>query len=246
MSSAGCLRLRLQARGNAALRSMPASLLCALTLGLTLALTLAPPAAAQGLYRIVGPDGRITYSDRPPPDAASRVTPMSAAGVRASTDGNAPWPEELKQAAARFPVTLYTTPQCEPCATGRTLLTRRGVPFSEKTVSTAADVQALQRLAGTQSLPVLTIGGQQLRGFSEADWTQYLNLAGYPKTSMLPASYRAAEPTPLTTAAAPVVAPTAATSAAAGAATDASGLPPPLPAPALPGPTADNPTGIRF
>ncbi len=210
-------------------------------MGCALLLAAAAGASAQNLFRIVTPDGRVTYSDRPPADAAARVTPMSAAGARGADDAAAPLPEPLRQAVARYPVTLYTTAECEPCTRGRALLSQRGVPYSEKTVSTQADVQALQRLAGTQSLPVLTIGGQQLRGFAESEWVQYLDLAGYPKTLLLPSSYRAAEATPL---APPLPAPPPVGGAAAQAA--APGLPPPLPAPALPAPTADNPTGIRF
>ena len=38
--------------------------------GLVLVLGLAAlSASAQGVYRIVGPDGRVTYSDQPPPAA---------------------------------------------------------------------------------------------------------------------------------------------------------------------------------
>ena len=209
---------------------------------LALLLVATAPAWAQGLFRIVGPDGRVTYSDRPPPEASANVTPMTP-GFSPRRPDNTPaaWPEELRQAAARYPVTLYTTPGCEPCGSGRDLLRRRGVPFTEKTVSTPTDIQALQRLAGTQSLPVLTIGGQQLKGYSEGEWVQYLDLAAYPKTSQLPAGYRPPEPTPL---APPLPAPSTAAEDAARAATPA--LPPPLPAPALPAPTPGNPTGIRF
>jgi hypothetical protein len=70
------------------------------------------------------------------------------------------------------------------------LLTSRGVPFNERTVTTAEDAEALQRLAGESSLPFLTIGGQRLKGFSDSEWTQFLDAAGYPKTSALPSGYR--------------------------------------------------------
>jgi len=36
-----------------------------------LACVLAIPALAQGVYRIVGPDGRISFSDKPPPAASA-------------------------------------------------------------------------------------------------------------------------------------------------------------------------------
>ena len=33
---------------------------------------MALPVLAQGVYRIVGPDGRVTFSDQPPPTEAQR------------------------------------------------------------------------------------------------------------------------------------------------------------------------------
>jgi hypothetical protein len=76
-------------------------------------------------------------------------------------------------------------------------LSSRGIPFAERTVTTAEDSAALKRLAGDNSVPVLSIGNQRVKGFSDIEWSQYLDAAGYPKTSMLPAGYRQAPVRPL-------------------------------------------------
>ena len=107
-------------------------------------------------------------------------------------------------------------------------------------MTTAEDGQALKRLSGESALPFLTIGSQQLKGFSDAEWTQFLDAAGYPKSSVLPASYRQAAATPLVTVNAPAASPAAQAGARAAAA------PAPAATPATPGPTPDNPAGIRF
>ena len=159
---------------------------------------LAPLAQAQQVYRIVGPDGKVTFSDQPPP-AASTAKVSAAKGSPAGGVASASLPFELKQVASKYPVTLYSGDNCGPCGAGRSLLTSRGIPFSEKTVTTAEDVQALQRLSGDASLPFMTIGSQQLKGFSDAEWTQFLDAAAYPKSSVLPTSYRAPAPTALVT-----------------------------------------------
>ena len=194
------------------------------------------PLHAQQVYRIVGPDGKVTFSDKPPLDAranAQTTTPSGAAG-----GGSGPaLPFELRNVVNRFPVTLYTGPNCAPCGSGRNLLSGRGIPFNERTVSTNDDLDALQRLSGSTGLPFLTIGGQQLKGYSEVEWGQFLDAAGYPKTSVLPAGYRAAPAAPLVAVQAPRPAPAPAAAPAPTA--------PPAPAPAT-GPTPDNPTGIRF
>ncbi|HYD76247.1 glutaredoxin family protein [Ramlibacter sp.] len=203
-----------------------------------LALALAAGAAgAQQVYRIVGPDGRVTFSDKPPADVTAKVEPASAAAVSAATNGNAALPFELRQAASRYPVTLYTGPNCAPCASGRTYLSQRGIPFSEKTVTTAEDIAALDRLSGgAAALPLVTVGSQQLKGFSEAEWSQFLDAAGYPRTSRLPNGWRQPAATPLVVAQ-PLraAAPTAAAEPAPAA---------PAPRPALP--AGSNPAGIIF
>jgi glutaredoxin len=189
-------------------------------------------ANAQQIYRIVGADGRVTFSDKAPVESAkATAAPVVPLGSRPQT---ANLPFELREPASRYPVTLYTAPNCGPCGTGRALLSSRGIPFSEKTVSTNEDIEALKRLGAT-SVPFLTIGGQQIKGFAEVEWVQFLDAAGYPKTSQLPAGYSQPPATPLVATQqpqAPERAPAAPATARAAA---------PAAAPA-----ADNPAGIRF
>lgn len=146
-----------------------------------------PWAMAQGVYRIVGPDGRVSYSDQPPPPSANA---KPVAGVSAGASSSVQLPPELRQAAGRYPVTLYTGNDCIPCNNGRNMLNARGIPYTEKTVNSADDGAAFKRLSNTNSLPLLTIGSQQVKGYSDKEWNQYLDAAGYPKQSVLPASHR--------------------------------------------------------
>lgn len=203
-------------------------------------LLFAMPVSAQGVYRIVGPDGKVSFSDQPQP-AASRPAGSSApAGAAGAPSAVAQLPFELRQVNSRFPVTLYTSRDCAPCNSGRNLLNARGIPYTEKTVDTAQDSDALKRLSGELSLPFLTIGGQQIKGYSDNEWTKFLDAAGYPKQSALPSSYRRPAPSPLVEirteeAATPTGAP-------AGASTRAAPAPSQVPV----APPAQNPAGIRF
>lgn len=163
-------------------------------IGLAAATLFAPLAEAQQVYRIVGPDGKVTFSDKPPLDANAKQAAVATSGAGAAS---AVLPFDLRQAADKYPVTLYTTNNCGPCGSGRAYLSSRGIPFIEKTISTPEDADALKRLAGVDSLPLLTIGTQQLKGYSDAEWGQYLNAAGYPARSSLPATWRNPEPAPL-------------------------------------------------
>ncbi len=203
-----------------------------------IACVLAGPVLAQGVYRIVGPDGKVSFSDQPPPAAGASNRPNSSATPAAPPSPAAALPFELRQINSRYPVTLYASRDCAPCNSGRNLLNARGIPYTEKTVDTAADGEALRRLSGEMSLPFLTIGSQQIKGYSDTEWTKFLDAAGYPKQSALPSSYRQPAPSPLvevrreeTTAPAPT--------SAQGRSLSAPGETPVAP------PTT-NPAGIRF
>lgn len=157
------------------------------------ALLVALPAQAQ--YKVVGPDGKVTYTDRPPPSNTAKVTSL---GSRAAASGptDPALPLELREPAAKYPVTLYTvTGACEPCQSARQLLRQRGVPYSEKQVQTPEDSEALERLSGGRDAPTLAIGSQMMRGLAPEVWGSYLDAAGYPRESRLPASYQYAAAT---------------------------------------------------
>ncbi len=187
---------------------------------------------AHALYKVVGPDGKITYTDRPAVGTENKVQQVGTGGTVAN---DVALPFELRQAAQRYPVVLYVSADCAPCDAGRQALRQRGIPFAEKLVSTAEDSQALQRITGSTNLPALTVGAQIVRGWQREEWMSYLDAANYPKESRLPANFPQARAEPLTeprqTAPAPAAAPRPA------APRDA---PSPGPAPAPP------PSGIRF
>lgn len=184
-------------------------------------------ALAQPIYRSVGPDGRVTFSDRP---AAAGSEPAATTGPAPQAAGAA-LPYALQQVVSRYPVTLYAGPNCAPCDSARQLLVARGVPFNERTVRSNEDIDALQRLTGDNSLPAASIGAQQLRGFAAAEWSQYLDAAGYPPRSQLPPNYRPPPARPLV-----ALQPAAAASAPVEQAA-------PMARPAPPPP---NPAGIQF
>jgi glutaredoxin len=137
---------------------------CASLLGAVLCVT---PALAQ--YKVVGPDGKTTYTDRAPAPADGRVTSLGARGTPVSSE--VALPQELRQATSRYPATLYVTNgACEPCDGARQLLRQRGVPFTEKQIVSAEDAEALERLTGARDSPTLTLGSQTMKGLSPELW----------------------------------------------------------------------------
>ncbi|WP_374676456.1 DUF4124 domain-containing protein [Ideonella sp.] len=194
-----------------------------LGIALLLAATSLP---ALAIYKVIGPDGKVTYTDTPPADAA-QVRPVGGAvAAVAGTPDTSMLPSELRQVASRYPVTLHTTSDCAPCDTARQMLRQRGVPFAERSYGKSGADQAALKAAtgGGTMLPSLTVGRQAVKdGYNAASWNSYLDAAGYPTESRLPSSYRPPAPVP-------AVAPSEASAPAAAA--PAAPAPTPAPAPA--------------
>jgi glutaredoxin len=158
------------------------------------ALALAAGTASAQLYRWTDEKGGVHITDTPPPPTARNVQKRSATG---NTGVPAQAPYELTQAAADFPVTLYTSPSCkEPCASARAALNRRGVPFSEVQVWDEASNDELKRVSGASDVPTLIVGRSVQVGFEQGAFDVLLDSARYPKAGAVPAGSQTAPPPP--------------------------------------------------
>ncbi len=81
----------------------PVRLARVLALVLGAAVIAALPAAAQQLYKYVGPDGKVQYSDRPPPDGrkAEKVTSSRLSSVPSGTAAAAAGGDAAKSTAPK-------------------------------------------------------------------------------------------------------------------------------------------------
>ena len=139
-------------------------------------------------YRWVDQDGRVHYTQTPPPPDARNVQRKSFRGGGVDVS-NLPYATQV--AAKNFPVTLYTLPDCgAPCDQARALLVKRAVPFREVSVVTQTDSDEVKRLSGKTDLPLLVVGNQLQTGFQEGLLNGLLDSAGYP-TSAPPAPIEA-------------------------------------------------------
>jgi hypothetical protein len=172
-------------------------------------LAIMPLAVQAGeLFRWVDKAGKMNYGDLPPADA----TDIVKLKYSSNTPQNGELPEETRRALQNFPVTLYVGDGCgETCEQARTLLGKRGVPFSETLLRTRQDVEAFKQLSGIDGVvPVLGVGKDFLKGFSELLWNNELDIAGYPKTARSPQGVAPpVRPVPFTAPATPPAQPAA-------------------------------------
>ncbi|MBN9698424.1 MAG: DUF4124 domain-containing protein, partial [Zoogloea sp.] len=131
----------------------------------------------QSAYRWVDEQGRVQYSDQPPPQSIKKFEERKVQPNR----GDALEPYENRKAASSFPVTLYTGKDCgKPCDDGRALLKKRGVSFSETSIETAEQVAEFKKRFGTEPyVPALAVGRKMEAGLAEGLWHSLLDDAGY-------------------------------------------------------------------
>lgn len=147
-----------------------------------LLIAVAPLVNATDLYKWRDSEGHVHYTDQPPPPSAKAIERKSGKGNLIESDT---LPFETKLVARKYPVTLYSFPECgDPCSSGEALLAKRGIPFTLK--NQEEDKAVLVKLTGESQAPVLIVGNQSpLKGYQESKWNELLDLAGYPKSNPL-------------------------------------------------------------
>lgn len=149
------------------------------TLPACLLAVVAAAAFGQDAYRWVGKDGRVHYSDAPPPAEAQQVEQKRLDASVVGSGGKLSY--EARQAARDFPVTLYLSPDCgNACETARAYLAKRGVPYAEKPVTTPEAAKAFRQATNSDTLPTLLVGAKVFKGFEASAWGDLLDAAGYP------------------------------------------------------------------
>jgi glutaredoxin len=160
-------------------------------------------AAQTNVYRWVDKDGKVHFSDTPPPEPARSLTQKRIGGSGAGDETQLPYATQV--AMRKSPVTLFTGTDCrDACGQARDLLYKRGIPFTERDAQASPEAaEELKKLVGALLVPTLAVGSNNLKGFEEGMWHSALDGAGYPRTA-LPSQLRSRpQPPPAESAAQP-------------------------------------------
>jgi len=139
--------------------------------------------AQAEMYRWVDKEGKVHYTDQPPPPKEAKKVEEKKFGGNLIQGGSLPY--ATQQAVKIFPVTLYTGDCGELCTQAKTYLSKRGIPYSERLPGkNPADAELFKKISKESYIPLLQIGAStQLKGFDESAWAAALDQAGYPKSS---------------------------------------------------------------
>jgi hypothetical protein len=144
-------------------------------------------------YKWVDADGKVHYSDQPPPPSA-RKSQRKQLGDKPA---DVAMPYVLQQAMKNFPVTLFVYDCGDGCSQARALLLKRGVPHTIKDPLAPGMREELKKVTGGDAVvPVVQVGRRVLRGFEEGQWNAALDDAGYPKTALVAVTPVQANPSP--------------------------------------------------
>ena len=150
-------------------------------------------AALAQQYRWVDEQGKVHYTDTPPPpsakDAKKKNLKGNAVGAQQSY--------ELSKAMQESPVTLYTNPACtDACQLARDVLNKRGIPFTEVQAFDPQGLEKLKAVSGGITVPVLQVGALVEKSVSETAFNNALDVAGYPRAGVAQARDQKAPPPP--------------------------------------------------
>ncbi|HLD14701.1 MAG TPA: glutaredoxin domain-containing protein [Burkholderiales bacterium] len=142
--------------------------------------TTAPEEAPVGkkLYKWVDREGNVSYRDQLPPEGSDykveeRPIRYGSPVVKKKADPNA-------KVAEKYPVVLYSVPNCGSCDLARIYLQKREVPFTEKNADNDLKIQEeLKKKTGALTAPTILIGEKIMKGYLESLLEGELDQAGY-------------------------------------------------------------------
>ena len=145
------------------------------------ALLLLPSTLLAEMYKYVDENGKVVYTDTPPPGKKSKKLDLKintfSAPPEVSSLGNPPR-QTAGATAGAAKVRMFTTTWCGYCKQARAYLRARGIAFEDIDVEASAAGNAEYRALGGRGVPVILVGNQRMDGYSEGSLAGLLKQAG--------------------------------------------------------------------
>jgi glutaredoxin len=130
-----------------------------------------------GIYKWVDGDGRVQFSDRPPPEGGAEqvelpeINTYEGVSVEDLVERLDTRSREPKRAKSRK-VVMYSASWCGVCARARRFFQAEGIPFRELDIEKSQSARRDWKRMRATGVPVILVGGKRMSGFSEARFMQ--------------------------------------------------------------------------
>ena len=142
-----------------------------------LSLMIVMTAAADTVYKVVGPDGEITYSDKPPPNNARTNTlefrnlpssplPAHVLRFREQLEKSAASRITAARATRDSDAVLFTASWCGHCKRAKTHLAAAQISYVEYDIENVDGMRAFIAAGGSGGVPLLVAGERRIQGYS--------------------------------------------------------------------------------
>lgn len=144
------------------------------------------PVTAETLYKTIGPDGRVEYTDRPPADGKAAktlnfadlpATPLPDSVLRYREQLQKGMQNRLANAGKRGGVQLFSAAWCGYCRKAKSWLDGRGIAYTEIDIDTPDGGMAFAQAGSASGIPLLLAGEQRVQGFSAAAYESVFRAA---------------------------------------------------------------------
>ena len=146
-------------------------------IALTLAVCLPFPAAAE-LFKWIDQDGKVHYSDAPPPNRKSKRIDLKINSISGPPVISKNRSASQVAATTAERVRLLTAAWCGYCKKARAYLQARGTPFEDLDVETSAQGKSAYDALGGRGVPIILVGQQRMDGYDASALEAMLKNAG--------------------------------------------------------------------
>ncbi|BBA36114.1 glutaredoxin-like protein, YruB [Methylocaldum marinum] len=126
------------------------------------------------VYKLTGPDGRVTYTDSRSEGGINTKVEVVETGSYAGEAELAP----IGEAAASRKVTIFTTEWCGVCRKAKSYMASQGIAFDEFDIEKSRSARSRFDKLGARGVPVILVGKEKMTGFSAGKLKAMLDRAG--------------------------------------------------------------------
>ena len=136
---------------------------------------------ADSLYKVVGADGTITFTNRPPTEGKITAlkfddapsSPLSAQALKSQADLRKSIESgqgDRTRIDSTGSVTLFSATWCGYCRKAKSYLHAKGIRYQEYDIDTPEGLRVFSEAGGEKGVPLLVADSKRLQGFSEGSY----------------------------------------------------------------------------